>query len=184
MQDIKLGKSGPLEVSAAPSAVVCAVLMAVGLSALSFYVLHLPIISSIAAGITATVLHYDSELFHQQGHAVAARKTGHPMTGMRYWTIFAQSIYPPDEPELPAEVHIQRALGGPRYSLIMTVAAGLMLAITYSTFGPGDLVYYVFLFFFLDNLLFFTLGAFLPLGFTDGSTLLYWWPKRDKNKSA
>src|SRR5512138_601343 len=103
MQDIKLGKSGPLEVTAAPSAVVWAVLMAAGLSAVSYYLLHLPIISAIAAGITATVLHYDSELFHQQGHASAARRTGYPMIGMRYWTLFSKSIYPPGEPELPAE---------------------------------------------------------------------------------
>jgi hypothetical protein len=33
-------------------------------------------------------------------------------------------------------------------------------------------------FFFLDNLLIFTLGVFVPLGFTDGSTLLRWWGKR------
>ncbi len=34
------------------------------------------------------------------------------------------------------------------------------------------------LFFALENGLVFTLGAFLPLGFTDGSTLLTWWPRR------
>jgi hypothetical protein len=180
MRDIKLGKSGGLDVTAAPSAAVCAVLMAAGLSAISYYVLQLPIISSIAGGITATVLHYDSELFHQQGHASAARRAGYPMIGMRYWTIFSSSIYPPDEPELPAETHIQRALGGPFYSLIMTVFAGLVLAFTYSNSGPSGLVFDVFLFFFLDNLLFFTLGAFLPLGFTDGSTLLRWRSKRNK----
>lgn len=180
MRDIKLGKSGPLDVTAAQSAVVCAVLMAAGLSAGAYYLIHLPIISAIAGGITATVLHYDSELFHQQGHASAANRAGYPMIGMRYWTIFSTSIYPPDEPELPAEIHIRRALGGPFYSLIMTVFAGLVLAFTYSNTGPSGLVFDVFLFFFLDNLLFFTLGAFLPLGFTDGSTLLHWWPKRDK----
>jgi hypothetical protein len=31
------------------------------------------------------------------------------------------------------------------------------------------------LFAFWNNLLFFTLGALLPLGFTDGSTLLKYW---------
>jgi hypothetical protein len=33
-------------------------------------------------------------------------------------------------------------------------------------------------FFFLENLFVFTLAAFLPLGFTDGSTLLEWRGKR------
>jgi hypothetical protein len=37
--------------------------------------------------------------------------------------------------------------------------------------------WWVALFFFLDNLLVLTLGAFVPLGFTDGSTLLRWWGK-------
>jgi hypothetical protein len=40
---------------------------------------------------------------------------------------------------------------------------------------------FLLLFFFLDNLLVFTLGAFLPLGFTDGSTLLRYWPQRHEN---
>ncbi len=30
------------------------------------------------------------------------------------------------------------------------------------------------IFFFLDNLLVLTIGALLPLRFTDGSTILYW----------
>jgi hypothetical protein len=62
----------------------------------------------------------------------------------------------------------------------MTVFAGLLLYIIRSMDLGEGVVWYVFVFFALDNLLFFTLGAFLPLGFTDGSTLLYWWPKRGK----
>jgi hypothetical protein len=42
----------------------------------------------------------------------------------------------------------------------------------------GGLWYLPVLFFGLENLLLYGLGAFLPLGFTDGSTLLEWWPKR------
>jgi hypothetical protein len=44
--------------------------------------------------------------------------------------------------------------------------------------AAGGVAFYVAAFFALDNLLVFTLGAFLPLGFTDGSTLLYWLPRR------
>ncbi len=29
----------------------------------------------------------------------------------------------------------------------------------------------------IDNLFIFTIGSLLPLGFTDGSTLLHWWGK-------
>lgn len=99
------------------------------------------------------------------------------MLGVRFWTIFGASIYPPDEPELPAEVHIQRALGGPISSAIMTMVVGLL---AFFSREAGGVIWYVFVFDWLDNLLVFTLGSFLPLGFTDGSTLLRWWPKRNK----
>jgi hypothetical protein len=38
----------------------------------------------------------------------------------------------------------------------------------------GAVIPLVGLFIFLDNLLIYTLGAMLPLGFTDGSTILNW----------
>jgi hypothetical protein len=180
LTEFKLGKAGGLDLSAAPSAVVCAALMAVGLSAAGVFLLRLPVLEAVIGGLAATYLHYDSELFHQMGHARAARKVGYPMTGLRYWAIFSASVYPPDEPELPAEVHIRRALGGPLYSAIMTAFAGVPLYLMNVLGLASGVVWYVFLFFALDNLLFFTLGSFLPLGFTDGSTLLYWWPKRNK----
>jgi hypothetical protein len=177
MPDLKLGKSGDLDLSAAPSAVICAVLMVVVLAAVGLAVLKLSLIESLVGGLTATVLHYHAELFHQQGHARAAREAGYPMLGVRFWTIFGASIYPPDEPELPAEVHIQRALGGPISSAIMTMVVGLL---AFFSREAGGVIWYVFVFDWLDNLLVFTLGSFLPLGFTDGSTLLRWWPKRNK----
>lgn len=182
MQDLKLGKSNSLEVSAAPSAVVCAVLMVAVLSAVAYFLLNEMLFFAIVGGIVAAFLHYDSGLFHQMGHANAARTAGYPMTGMRYWWIFSQSLYPPDEPELPAETHVQRALGGPYFSLLMSLVSGFILYLTYTSNGPTGIVFYVFAFFFLDNLLFYTLGSFLPLGFTDGSTLLHWWPKLPRNK--
>jgi hypothetical protein len=177
MNDFKLGKVGALDVTAGPSALVCAILMVIALSAVGIFVLKFQILEAVIGGIAATALHYDAELFHQQGHARAALKAGYPMLGIRYWTIFASSIYPSDEPELPAEVHIRRALGGPLNSAIMTAFAGLLV---YLTYDPGGLVWSVFMFFSLDNLLVFTLGSLLPLGFTDGSTLLHWLPRRGK----
>jgi hypothetical protein len=42
------------------------------------------------------------------------------------------------------------------------------------------LAFSLLVFFFLDNLLVFTIGSLLPLGFTDGSTLLAWWPRRGR----
>jgi hypothetical protein len=97
------------------------------------------------------------------------------MIGIRLWWLLSASVYPSDEGSLSAAVHIQRALGGPVASLLLTVIAA-MIALA---LRPLDGVYWwVALFFFLDNLLVFTLGAFVPLAFTDGSTLLYWWGKQ------
>jgi len=180
MQDIKLGKSGPLDLSAAPSTVVCGILLAVALGAAGYFWLHLSVFESVVGGLVAAFFHYDADLWHQYGHASAAAQTGHPMSGVRFWGVLSSSIYPPNEPELPAEVHIQRALGGPRYSLVMTLGAALLGGLVYITSSEVNWVVYIFIFFFLDNLLVFTLGAFLPLGFTDGSTLLHWWPKRNQ----
>lgn len=175
MRPIHLGKVGNLELTAEASALASAVLMASALALAGFFGLHLPLPEAIIGGLAATFLHFDSELYHQQGHARAARKAGHPMTGVRFWGPLAASVYPADEPELPAEVHIRRALGGPTNSAIMTGFAALLV---YLTSDLGGVVWYVFVFFALDNLLVFTLGSFLPLGFTDGSTLLKWWPRR------
>jgi len=44
--------------------------------------------------------------------------------------------------------------------------------------GATGTLWWLALFFFLVNLFGFTLGSLLPLGFTDGSTLLHWWNRQ------
>ena len=97
------------------------------------------------------------------------------MTGMRFWLVLAASLYPPDEPELPPATHIRRALGGIPMS---AVAALIGAALAVVTQPLGGVVWAVIVFFALDNLIVFTFGSLLPLGFTDGSTLLHYWRKR------
>lgn len=87
----------------------------------------------------------------------------------------ATSLYPKDEPELPGEIHIRRALGGPPGSLTLSLTAGVIALILRPI---GGVVWWVALFFFLDNFIVLTICAFLPMGFTDGSTLLEWSNKR------
>lgn len=89
--------------------------------------------------------------------------------------LLAASRYPSDEPELPAEIHIRRALGGPIASLVVSLLSGFA-ALALQPVGGALLM--VTMFWFLDNVFVFFLGSLLPLGFTDGSTLLYWWPRR------
>ncbi len=131
--------------------------------------------AALGFSLAATAIHWFSEFWHHFGHWVAGKAAGYPMNGLLLVYVLAVGRYPQDEPPLPARTHIQRALGGPLASLLLTLAAGALAGRLWPGGGAGA---YVAAFAFLDNLLVFTLGALLPLGFTDGSTLLYWWPRR------
>jgi hypothetical protein len=166
--NIKLGRLAGLNLSADTSAILGSLLLWVVLSLIAFFLLSRTLLVAIVAGLIAVVLHWIGEIWHQFGHAWAARRSGHPMTGIRMWGVLSSSIYPPDEGELPNSIHIQRALGGPIISLILAVVVVIPLL-----FLPtGSTAWWLALFLLADNLLVFGLGALLPLGFTDGSTLL------------
>src|SRR5258706_526147 len=79
-------------------------------------------------GLLAVALHWLSEIVHHLGHAIAARRTGYPMSGIRlgFLGVLTSSVYPRDEPELPPALHIQRALGGPLASLAIGLVAGAL----------------------------------------------------------
>lgn len=74
-------------------------------------------------GVCVAAYHALAQFVHQLGHALAARATGYPMTGMRYEWGFAYSEYPSDEPPLPANVHIQRSLGGVAGTTLLLVVS-------------------------------------------------------------
>jgi len=97
------------------------------------------------------------------------------MEGVLYFMVLAISLYPRDEPELPAEIHIRRALGGPVGSVALGLFGGI---VTWALHPFGGVLYWLAWFTFLENLLFFGLGALIPVGFTDGVTLLKWWKRR------
>ena len=168
---IKLGRLSGLDLSAAPSAIIGFVLVWVVLGAVGLTLLNLSAGEAILGGLLAAILHWCAETLHQLGHAWAARRTGYPMTGVQFWWVLSSSLYPADEPPLPRAVHIRRALGGPMGSALWSLLSGLIV-LTLALASAGGLIWWLALFFFLDNLLVFTLGALLPLGFTDGSTLL------------
>jgi hypothetical protein len=173
VKTIRIGRLGDLELSAAPSAMLGSLLLWLTLSGIAMVWLHFAISEAMFAALVAVVLHWLVDTLHQLGHARAARQTGHPMIGVRYWGVLSTSIYPSDEPALPADVHIHRALGGPLMSSNVVIVSALVLLLLRISRAAGTL-WWLGLFFLFDNLLVFTLGALLPLGFTDGSTLLHW----------
>jgi Zn-dependent protease len=164
-----------LKMSVSVSGIVSLLILWLVLAIIGIVLIRLPILESVIGGLIAAVLHYVSDLFHQFGHSIAARRTGYPMSGIFFWGIFGASLYPKDEGELPGSVHIQRALGGPIMSFIVTFILGILLL---AMGNSGSVVWWIMLFLFLDNLLVFALGALMPIRMgdfvTDGATILYW----------
>ncbi|WP_420642975.1 hypothetical protein [Candidatus Leptofilum sp.] len=130
---------------------------------------------AVIVGGTAVLLHWLSDLGHHLGHALAARRTGYPMQKIISWYVLMTSVYPKDEPPVHATIHIQRALGGPIASLLLAIIAGILLLVIPAKRTVASALAS---FAFWENFLVLFLGAFVPLGFTDGSTLLTWWPRR------
>lgn len=139
----------------------------------------LPLGAALLAGALGALSMFVSEWLHQMGHAVAARRTGYPMHAMHFRSVLAVSEYPAEEPELPAALHIRRALGGFWVNLLI----GLFLApyAFFAGFGGGGAAWAVgFATFY--NLVVLGLGALVPIDLpgtltTDGATLLRYWGK-------
>jgi hypothetical protein len=166
-----IGQIGDLNITADQSAVLGGLVLAGVYSVVGFKLFRLRPGQAIAGGLAATMLHFLSELWHQFGHARSARASDYPMEGIHLWGLLGTSIYPTDEPDLSADVHIRRAMGGPKASLWATIVGTLVAFLVRPGKGIPGMIATLFA---LDNLLIFTLGAFLPLGFieTDGSILL------------
>ena len=173
----KLGTIVGLKLSIVPSFFVGTILLWVILSVVSVVVLDLPILQAALWGLVAALLYWVIDIVHHLGHAYAARRTGYPMVGIRLGTrfIFGTSVYPNNEEPLPAKIHIRRALGGPIGSLLFTVVFGIIAVLLYPV---GGVIWWLVLYISLTSFLMFTMGPFIPLGFTDGSTILEW---RGKN---
>jgi hypothetical protein len=162
-----------LTITADRTALPCTIGLWLALSLGALLLFRLSPMDALLAGFAATVFHWFSSMWHDLGHMIAARMTGHPMIGLRLWTVFAINVYPPDENDLPAKVHVQRALGGPIASAVLTLAFGALVLVV----ERGSALWWLMLFGFLDNLFVMTLQALVPLGFNDGATLWKWAPR-------
>src|SRR5688572_4349538 len=127
MTELALGRLAGLRLTARPSALWATVLLFAALTVVAAVWLLQPLPLALGLGLAGVGLHWAADLWHQLGHAWAARSTGHPMVGIRLWGPFSASLYPADEPALPAALHVRRALGGPAASGLLTLAAGAAL---------------------------------------------------------
>ena len=171
----QLGNVAGLRIVAERSVLYAAAGLWMLFSAGGILLLDLSPASALLGGLAATVLHWFAGFLHHLGHAWAARRTGFPMSGIHCRLLLCASRYPRHEPLLPAKVHIRRAFGGPLFSFLLAlIAAGLAILLR----AQGGQIWYAPAFLALESFIVFTVGALLPLGFTDGSTLLEWWPQR------
>jgi hypothetical protein len=173
MNEKALGTLAGLQLTLIPAALIGSIGLYV-IVVVVMAVFNIPIGSALLGGAVVVVLHWFSELVHQLGHAWAARRTGYPMTGLRFGKlgVLSTCLYPPDEPPLPAKVHIRRALGGPIFSAWLSSIAFIVILLTARSIDT--LWSFVLWFFFLENLLVLTLQVFIPLGFNDGGTIWHW----------
>jgi hypothetical protein len=99
------------------------------------------------------------------------------MIGLHYYSLYSVSLYPPDEPPLPASIHARRALGGFWVNLL----AGLLGAPLAFTLWPrGGVAGWLSGFTFVYNFLGGPVASLIPIDipgvFTnDGGTLWRLW---------
>lgn len=173
----RLGTVLGLRVTAETSAFVGGIVLWAMLAVVGRSLLGLTGPDVVVGGALTVLLHYGSEFVHQMGHALAAANTGHPMSGMHFWLLLGRSVYPAGEPKLPAAIHLRRAKGGP---IASAIASGVLGVLALLMAPVGGMVWAILVFLFLDNLLVFTIGSLLPLGFTDGSTILKYRQQKQK----
>lgn len=168
----ELGSFAGLKILVKPIALITTIVLWLVFTLIGRKLFKLTPKQAILGGLIATKLHWLSEFWHHIGHAQAAKQTGYPMSGVCANGPIATSMYPPDEPTLPGSIHIKRALGGP----IASGALAVVLAVATFALRPiGGIPLMAAALAFFENLFVFGLGAFLPLGFTDGSTILHYW---------
>ena len=159
-----------LPVSVVPGFFAGTGLTLLALAGIGLFALGFGLIPTLAGAVAATALMWLSELVHQLGHAIAARRAGHPMIAITLgrYLVLGTSVYPANEGELPPAIHIRRALGGPVASLIVSAFA---LPIALALRPAGGAPFAVAAFVFLLNFFAYTLQVALPLRFNDGEVL-------------
>ncbi len=174
MHDYVLGHVAGLRLSARPSAIIALPALWAVCTLAAAKQLHVTLRTAGSLALVAVLGHWGSGIWHHLGHALAARTTGYPMVGIRFWGLLATSVYPADEPPLPAAIHVRRALGGPFASALLALILWISQRTRGSMPASGR---WLLRWLLLDNVLTFTAQMLVPLGFNDGTTLRRWLPE-------
>ncbi len=142
---------------------------------------NLTLLEGLVASAFIVILMFVTENIHQLGHAWAAKSVGYPMIGIRHFSWFSGSIYPKDEPPLPPQTHIKRALGG----FWINILIGLALApLAFYLWTLNGVAAFTVVAVSVWNFFVLGLGALLPIdfsGFTvDGGTIVRYWREMRK----
>ena len=132
---------------------------------------------ALLAGALSAAMMFVSEWLHQMGHALAARRVGYPMIGIQFHSPLSTSVYPADEPRLPPQTHIRRALGGFWVNLLTGLLLGLLAVYLWPR---GGVAAWLAGFSAVYNFFVLGLGALTPIDIpgvltVDGGTLLRYW---------
>ncbi|MDX1599938.1 MAG: hypothetical protein R3191_00330 [Anaerolineales bacterium] len=168
----RLGSIGGVQIIAERSVIFPSLVLWASALIVLWVALDLRLLPALGWATAALAVHWTSIFVHHFGHAAAARLSGHPMQALILTGPLGRDQYPEDEPELPVRVHAARALGGP----IASLTAGGAVALWLLSADAANLTLRIVVGFgAAESLLVLGVGVFLPLGYTDGSTLLNLW---------
>lgn len=172
MRTIRLPRLYNLDLIIQPIFIYTCLALSAVMALLAGVLLHFSLTHAIIGGLAFGVLHALSVFLHDMGHAIAARSTGYPMSGIELgrYGLLAVTLYPPNEPELPGKIHIRRAWGGP----IMSFAVALFLGLLTFVLPRQSVMWWVALIGSWHNLVTFSLQVLLPVPWADGGTLAKW----------
>lgn len=172
MRTIRLPQFYRLDLVIQPIFIYACLALSVVMALLGAALLHLSLLQAMIGGLAFGLLHALSVFLHDMGHAIAARGTGYPMSGIEFgrYGLLAVTLYPPNEPELPGKIHIRRAWGGP----IMSFGIALLLGLLTFALPSRSVMWWVALIGSWHNLVTFSLQVLLPVPWADGGTLAKW----------
>jgi hypothetical protein len=144
---------------------------------------RLTVLDAILAAIIGVILHWIGVMVHNYGHFFTAKRLGYPSIGVILYLVLGRITYPRDENELPLQIHLRRALGGPLFSLLLAIIATFLAALW--MIPAGGIARFVGYWMVLDYWLVFTIAALVPpLRFSwftnDGGTL---WNLLDQSRA-